>query len=65
MLFLFFSVLFAGVGYRPMPHDSKVESTLIHFRDGSYESTWGPWVDRLDEYLKDGGEQDTRRDDDV
>jgi len=42
-----------AVGFRPGPPDSQIESTLIWFRTGSYNSNWEKWVDRLDDFIKD------------
>merc|ERR1711936_1254642 len=42
-----------GVGYRPMPPEKFIESTLIWFRDGNYNGNWDHWVDRLEEHVKD------------
>jgi len=42
-----------GVGFRPMPPDESIESTLIWFRHGNDNGNWLPWVERLDEHLKD------------
>ena len=43
---------FSGLGYRPHPPDSNIESTLIHFRKGDYNGNWQPWVKRLDDFLE-------------
>jgi len=40
-----------GVGYRPMPADGSVESTLIHFRHGEL-GNWDEWKKRLVDFLK-------------
>ena len=42
-----------GVGFRPMPPDERIESTLMWFRHGSYNGNWEPWVQRLEDHLKD------------
>jgi len=42
-----------GVGYRPMPHTDNIESTLIWFRHGKTNGNFEPWVQRLNESLKD------------
>lgn len=39
-----------GLGYRPMPPNSSVESTLVFFRHGG-SGNWKGFVDRLDSYL--------------
>merc|ERR1711881_654062 len=39
-----------GVGYRPKPPMSHVESTLVQFRHGDL-GNWKSWVERLDEFL--------------
>jgi len=41
-----------GLGFRPGPPYSNVESTLIWFRHG-YLDHWEPWVQRLEDYAKD------------
>merc|ERR1711962_504336 len=40
-----------GLGYRPMPPNESVESTLVFFRHGG-SGNWKGWVERLDSYLK-------------
>jgi sodium/potassium-transporting ATPase subunit beta len=42
-----------GVGYRPKPPDSMVESTLITFKHAATKEagTWDGWVDRLNTFL--------------
>jgi len=42
-----------GVGFRPMPPDESIESTLMWYRHGDFNGNWQPWVDRLEEHLKD------------
>jgi len=42
-----------GLGYRPHPPDSNIESTLIHYRKGDYNGNWQPWVKRLNDFLED------------
>ena len=42
---------YSGVGYRPMPADGSVESTLIHFRHGEL-GNWDEWKKRLVDFLK-------------
>lgn len=39
-----------GLGFRPMPDDDNVESTLIWFRHGA-NGDWEPWVNRLQQFL--------------
>jgi len=39
-----------GLGFRPMPDDDNVESTLIWFQHGS-TGNWNPWVNRLQDFL--------------
>lgn len=40
-----------GLGFRPMPDDKNVESTLIWFQHGS-QGNWHPWKNRLQEFLE-------------
>jgi len=40
-----------GVGYRPMPDNKSIESTLIWFRHGDDNGNWKPWAERLDDFL--------------
>jgi len=43
-----------GVGFRPMPPNKNIESTLIWFRHGErWADQWQPWVQRLEDHLKD------------
>jgi len=42
-----------GVGFRPMPHDNDIESTLVWFRHGDDNGNWKPWVERLEKFLED------------
>jgi len=43
-----------GVGFRPMPDNKDIKSTLIWFRHGEEtKANWQPWVDRLEEHMKD------------
>jgi len=42
-----------GVGYRPMPPDKDIESTLIWFRHGEANGNYEPWIERLEDHLKD------------
>lgn len=39
-----------GLGYRPMPPNESVESTLVFFRHGG-SGNWKGWVERLDTFL--------------
>uniref|UniRef100_A0A0A9X0N5 Sodium/potassium-transporting ATPase subunit beta-2 n=1 Tax=Lygus hesperus TaxID=30085 RepID=A0A0A9X0N5_LYGHE len=39
-----------GLGFRPMPPDSHVESTLIWYKMA--DENYVPWVEKLDEFLK-------------
>lgn len=41
-----------GVGFRPMPHDKDIESTLVWYRHGDDNGNWMPWVKRLEEFLE-------------
>ena len=41
-----------GLGYRPRPPDSKIDSTLISFTAGANAESWQQWVDNLNEFLK-------------
>jgi len=40
-----------GMGFRPRPPDSKIESTLIWFTSGKH-GNYKHWVDSLDDYVK-------------
>jgi sodium/potassium-transporting ATPase subunit beta len=42
----------SGVGFRPMPHDNDIESTLVWFRHGDDNGNWQPWVERLEKFLE-------------
>merc|ERR1711981_33930 len=42
-----------GVGFRPMPPNKNIESTLIWFRHGNHNGNWEPWVERLEDHLTD------------
>merc|ERR1712241_903237 len=42
-----------GLGFRPMPPDESIESTLVWFRHGDDNGNWMPWVERLEEHLED------------
>lgn len=42
--------MFLGLGFRPMPPESNVESTLIWYR-ASDESNTQFWRNQLDEFL--------------
>ena len=48
-----FTWYFAGVGYRPQPPESNVESTLITFKhsEDPKAGTWDTWVDRLKKFI--------------
>lgn len=39
-----------GLGYRPRPPDSNIDSTLIKFRSGD-EDSYKHWVDNLNEFI--------------
>lgn len=41
---------FAGLGFRPMPTDDNVESTLIHFKHGT-AGNWKHWTTELEKFL--------------
>ena len=43
---------FLGVGFRPLPHNKDIESTLIWFRHGDDNGSWKTWVDRLEKFLE-------------
>ncbi|XP_014249750.1 sodium/potassium-transporting ATPase subunit beta-2-like [Cimex lectularius] len=45
-----------GLGFRPMPPESHVESTLIWYK--SQEDNFAPWTVKLDDFLKPYREQD-------
>jgi sodium/potassium-transporting ATPase subunit beta len=40
-----------GLGFRPMPPESNVESTLIWYR-GNDEQNYKYWTDELDKFLE-------------
>eukprot|EP00095_Tigriopus_kingsejongensis_P003906 maker-scaffold85_size395806-snap-gene-0.8 protein:Tk03906 transcript:maker-scaffold85_size395806-snap-gene-0.8-mRNA-1 annotation:"sodium potassium-transporting atpase subunit beta-2" len=43
-----------GLGFRPMPSEDSVESTLMLFRHGDLRTAdWDLWSNRLDEYMED------------
>lgn len=42
-----------GVGFRPMPPNKNIESTLIWFRHGNHNGNWEPWVQRLEDHMAD------------
>jgi len=42
-----------GVGFRPMPPDERIESTLMWFRHGDDNGNWQSWVARLEDHLAD------------
>jgi len=42
-----------AMGFRPGPPDSNIESTLIWYRHGEYNGNWEPWVERLENFVKD------------
>jgi sodium/potassium-transporting ATPase subunit beta len=39
-----------GLGFRPLPGDNNVESTLIHFKHGN-DGEFGQWTKRLTDFL--------------
>ena len=39
-----------GLGFRPMPNDANVESTLIHFKHGT-SGNWKHWTSELEKFL--------------
>jgi len=41
-----------GLGYRPMPPDDYVESTLVWFKLGGKASEWKSWSDRVQDFLQ-------------
>jgi len=42
-----------GMGFRPQPDEKNIQSTLIWFRAGTENGNWEPWVERLEDFLKD------------
>jgi len=42
--------LLAGLGFRPLPPDDNVESTLIWYK-GTHHENFKHWTDSLDEFL--------------
>jgi len=40
-----------GVGFRPMPPNKQIESTLMWFRHGEHAGTWKPWAERLEDHM--------------
>jgi len=42
-----------GVGFRPMPPNKQIESTLMWFRHGDHNGNWQDWVNRLEDHLTD------------
>lgn len=44
-------MVFSGLGFRPMPPDANVESTLIWFK-ASDEKNYRHWTDELDKFLE-------------
>lgn len=42
-----------GVGFRPMPPNKQIESTLIWFRHGDSNGNWQDWVKRLEDHMTD------------
>ncbi|XP_064455533.1 sodium/potassium-transporting ATPase subunit beta-like [Ornithodoros turicata] len=47
-----------GLGFRPRPPESTVDSTLIYFKAGS-GGTWKYWVDDIVDFTKDYRRQDS------
>ena len=45
-------IVFSGVGFRPLPHNKDIESTLIWFRHGDDNGSWKTWVERLEKFLE-------------
>lgn len=41
-----------GLGYRPRPPETKIDSTLISFNAGANSTSWQQWVDNLNDFLK-------------
>lgn len=50
-LFLFFLPCFTGLGFRPLPSEDNVESTLIWYK-GTDEKNYKMWTDALDDFLQ-------------
>ena len=50
--------LFPGLGFRPRPPESKIESTLIWFSSG-VNGNYQPYVDNLESFLKGASSFDT------
>ena len=46
------TTVFLGLGYRPMPPDDYIESTLIWFKLGGKASEWKSWSDRVAKFLE-------------
>jgi len=42
-----------GVGFRPMPPNKQIGSTLIWFRHGDHNGDWENWVKRLEDHMTD------------
>merc|ERR1712008_491435 len=42
-----------GVGFRPMPPNKQIGSTLIWFRHGDHNGNWENWVKRLEDHMTD------------
>jgi len=40
-----------GLGFRPMPSEKNVDSTLVWFRHGN-SGNWHPWTDQLTDFLE-------------
>jgi sodium/potassium-transporting ATPase subunit beta len=47
---LFSSITLSGLGFRPLPPEDNVESTLIWYR-GTNKENFQVWTDALDEFL--------------
>jgi len=41
-----------GLGFRPRPPEKNIGSTLIWFKHGDKESSWGHWANDLDKFLE-------------
>jgi len=40
-----------GVGFRPMPPNKQIESTLMWFRHGEHAGNWQGWAERLEDHM--------------
>lgn len=49
-LYIYVIKLIVGLGFRPLPPEDNVESTLIWYR-GTNKENYGVWTNALDEFL--------------